>query len=427
MADILSLFAQINVNYIRGQIVLFPLFLVYILLRKGNLRVSHQYAVHSAIVILSLVIPAFLAIDFHSFIIAAPETLIMPALKITGAVNKNISSPFLLPWYTVAGMIGLTGALYLGFQLIRQYFLERNLIRTCKILKTIKNVSLVVSEKVSVPFSTGLIKHRIYMPSRLYLERGSRDLVFRHEALHVRNGHTVFAFLEMLNRSLFWFNPLSHVHPSIGGLTREHLCDEFVIVRHPVNDYCRLLVREAQILQEFKGLVLTNSLGKQSLKKRIKYLLEKKMKKTSKFAMMALASGILVTVALFISVGCSDEPVISKSVNDGTLNNVSNSPSMKSVSRSKASIMRVIMQNLVALRYAYNKRLREKPGIFGKIVVKFAIDNPGAVVSCSVLKSTVNDKKLESILCAKIKKWKFEEVDKPGDISEVVYPFVFSH
>jgi hypothetical protein len=94
--------------------------------------------------------------------------------------------------------------------------------------------------------------------------------------------------------------------------------------------------------------------------------------------------------------------------------------------RSRASIMRVVMQNLAALRYAYNKRLREKPGLKGKITCKFAIDEFGKVIFCEAVESTMADPQLESEVVDKIKRWVFEKIDKPGDVTEVVYPFVFS-
>ena len=94
--------------------------------------------------------------------------------------------------------------------------------------------------------------------------------------------------------------------------------------------------------------------------------------------------------------------------------------------RSRASIMRVVMQNISALRYAYNKRLREKPGLKGKITCKFAIDEFGKVIFVSVVGSTMGDKQLEQVIKSKIKRWVFEKIDKPGDVTEVVYPFVFS-
>jgi hypothetical protein len=88
--------------------------------------------------------------------------------------------------------------------------------------------------------------------------------------------------------------------------------------------------------------------------------------------------------------------------------------------------MRVVMQNLAALRYAYNKRLREKPGLKGKITCKFAIDEFGKVIFCEVVNSDMDDSTLEADIIDKIKRWVFEKIDKPGDVTEVVYPFAFS-
>ncbi len=93
--------------------------------------------------------------------------------------------------------------------------------------------------------------------------------------------------------------------------------------------------------------------------------------------------------------------------------------------RSKAGIMRVVIRHVAALRYEYNRRLREKPGLNGTIVVKFAIDDSGKVTACRVVQTTVNDSTLEKRIVAKIKRWTFDTIDMPGDTTEVVYPFVF--
>lgn len=94
--------------------------------------------------------------------------------------------------------------------------------------------------------------------------------------------------------------------------------------------------------------------------------------------------------------------------------------------RSKASILQKVMKGIVDIRYAYNRRLKEGMGKDGKITVKFAIDEYGKVIHSSVVSSTINDPKLEQQTVDIIKKWKFEKIYNPGDVCEVVYPFVFS-
>jgi TonB family protein len=95
--------------------------------------------------------------------------------------------------------------------------------------------------------------------------------------------------------------------------------------------------------------------------------------------------------------------------------------------RSRASIQRVVMQNIAELRYSYNRRVRENPGLQqGTITVKFAIDEFGKVISARLVESTMNDPELENTVLTKVKSWIFEKIDKPGDVMEVTYPFAFS-
>jgi TonB family protein len=94
--------------------------------------------------------------------------------------------------------------------------------------------------------------------------------------------------------------------------------------------------------------------------------------------------------------------------------------------RSRASIQRVVMQNMAALRHAYNRRLRDKPGLEGKITVKFAIDEFGKVIFAQIVESTMADSELETTVVSRVRSFVFEKIDKPGDVTEVTYPFVFS-
>lgn len=94
--------------------------------------------------------------------------------------------------------------------------------------------------------------------------------------------------------------------------------------------------------------------------------------------------------------------------------------------RSKAGIMRTVMKCLANIRYAYNVRLRDGMDKSGKITVKWAIDEHGKVIKCFVVSSTINDSRLETKTVNIIKGLKFERIYNPGDVTEVVYPFVFS-
>ncbi len=93
--------------------------------------------------------------------------------------------------------------------------------------------------------------------------------------------------------------------------------------------------------------------------------------------------------------------------------------------RSQQSIMRVVTQHIAGLRYAYNKRLKVKPGLRGKITVRFSINQAGTVVKCSVVRTTIKDSVLEKQIVSQILRWRFDKTEKKG-ISVVEYPFAFS-
>ena len=94
--------------------------------------------------------------------------------------------------------------------------------------------------------------------------------------------------------------------------------------------------------------------------------------------------------------------------------------------RSRASVQRVVLQNMAAIRYAYNRRSRDVPNLAGKVMVKFSIDETGKVIFAQVVESTINDSELENTIVTRITNWNFDKIDKPGDVTEVVYPFVFA-
>jgi len=94
--------------------------------------------------------------------------------------------------------------------------------------------------------------------------------------------------------------------------------------------------------------------------------------------------------------------------------------------RSRISIQRVVMQNMAALRHAYSRRLKDKPGLNGTVTVKFSIDEFGKVIFAQMTASTLSDAELETAVVTRVRSWVFDKIDKPGDVTEVTYPFTFT-
>ena len=93
--------------------------------------------------------------------------------------------------------------------------------------------------------------------------------------------------------------------------------------------------------------------------------------------------------------------------------------------RPRDNILMLINFNKSVLGNAYSRRWADKPDLQGTVTVRFGIDEHGKVVFCKVVKTTMNDDVFEKKVCDIVKKWLFGEINNPGDIMEVVYPFKF--
>ncbi|MBL8028814.1 MAG: TonB family protein [Fibrobacteres bacterium] len=93
--------------------------------------------------------------------------------------------------------------------------------------------------------------------------------------------------------------------------------------------------------------------------------------------------------------------------------------------RSPEEIYRVVMQHIGGLRAEYNKRLRDKPNLRGKVTIRFTIDPSGKVAKSEVVSSTMGDKLLEMSIASRVKAWRFDACGKCG-MATVTYPFAFS-
>lgn len=99
------------------------------------------------------------------------------------------------------------------------------------------------------------------------------------------------------------------------------------------------------------------------------------------------------------------------------------SRSGKATNRSAEEIERVFQKNKGAIFAIYNRALRTKPSLEGKIVVELTIASNGSVVNVKILSSELDDEKLERKLVIKIKRFKFAKANVPQ--ITVTYPIDF--
>ncbi len=106
----------------------------------------------------------------------------------------------------------------------------------------------------------------------------------------------------------------------------------------------------------------------------------------------------------------------------GSLSEVYVAPEQRD-ERSTRTIARVVAAHTGAIRYAYNRELRKKPSLRGKIVLTFTISPEGHVTECRIEKSAMNWPPLENSLVRMVRTWKFPKIPE-GEVT-VSYPLVF--
>ena len=71
----------------------------------------------------------------------------------------------------------------------------------------------------------------------------------------------------------------------------------------------------------------------------------------------------------------------------------------------------VFDRNKAAIYAIYNKALRDRPELQGKVVIELTIAPSGEVTACHVVSSELNDADLEHKLVTRIKQFQFEAKD----------------
>ena len=87
-------------------------------------------------------------------------------------------------------------------------------------------------------------------------------------------------------------------------------------------------------------------------------------------------------------------------------------------------IRRTIRSKLRGVRRLYEKQLKAKPGLQGKVTLKLVIGARGQVAAASVVESTIEDEDFVKALLAAVRAWRFPAPRGGGKVV-VTYPFIF--
>lgn len=90
-----------------------------------------------------------------------------------------------------------------------------------------------------------------------------------------------------------------------------------------------------------------------------------------------------------------------------------------------AVIQRIVRRHMSEVRACYERGLRERPGLAGRVTVRFVIAPTGAVQAAAVESSTLEAPAVDGCITAAVQRWMFPEPEG-GGIVAVTFPFVFA-
>lgn len=254
------------------QIILFQalFLLVYDLFLKKETFFNWNRAYLLITSLLSFVLPfikvrSFSSVMPNNYFVQLPE-ITLGNLQVSNSkqdfeiITNSSVSEFIINWEYLlyGGMLGF--ALFLSYKLIKiMYLINKN-------PKRWKGDMLII--KLPNSYSAFSFFHYVFIGNNIGDDE--RVLILKHEAVHVKEKHTLdLLFFELL-KILFWFNPLIYIYQSKIASLHEYIADAKSIKTQDKKTYYTNLLSQ---VFEINKLSLVNPFFKQSLiKKRIDML-----------------------------------------------------------------------------------------------------------------------------------------------------------
>ncbi|WP_339631879.1 M56 family metallopeptidase [uncultured Sneathiella sp.] len=117
------------------------------------------------------------------------------------------------------------------------------------LLKRIGNVYILVSDEVSVPYSTrGLTRRYIVIPEETLTRQLDLKIAITHELQHFRQKDIEWEFFLEALKPLFFWNPVYYIWCAQVRRLREYACDQTIVNRssYGIRAYCECLLRASR-------------------------------------------------------------------------------------------------------------------------------------------------------------------------------------
>lgn len=265
-----------------------------------------------------LKIPALQQSIPESYKIALPEVLTgvplqervlnggqLAEVTITGTGSVNLYTILTNIWYVGV----LMGVLFFAYKLYKIWNLSSS--GTSRKIDGIRVITLPNSTTAFSFFNT------MYLGADL--SETQRKSIVMHEAVHIKERHTLdLLFFEIL-RIVFWFNPLVYIYQKELTLLQEFQADATAVLQTDKAKYYQELL--ARVFQTEKISFINTFFNHSFIKKRITMLQKSKSNRVAKFK-YALIVPLLCAMLFYVSCSVSSvEPVNSTKTSDASSEN----------------------------------------------------------------------------------------------------------
>jgi beta-lactamase regulating signal transducer with metallopeptidase domain/outer membrane protein assembly factor BamD (BamD/ComL family) len=226
---------------------------------------------------------------------AAPDLLPLQKPSTQYRITNRTASRMSI--YYITGILYLAGFCVLAFRLMAGTLLSHRLVRGAS-----QGCRILYSPKCTVPMTIGLFRARVFLPAESKdWDPGKLDAVLTHEKEHMRRRDPLVEWLALLNRTLYWFNPLAWWLCRKLSSLAEQACDETVLARgHDSGVYAGHLLEFARSVKR-RGILVTkwgSYLHGSTLAHRIRRILNSGASQAISPARLALVTALWSAAAL---------------------------------------------------------------------------------------------------------------------------------
>lgn len=386
-------------SYFMSNLFLIPIFILNLsgLLRFA--RNSYQVKIHKYTVILVLLCPIFIylysvpfqTLNFHSnYTEIIPKTYEAVFSDNIGEKQNNIhttslpSSSVLLPDNTKSIildtiyfiieyilLITLFGFIYFLFILLVQFYFLKQIDKHCIRKKSFKNLDIIYSPKIILPFSVGLLKRKVYLSDRY--SPMEKQIIINHEFNHFRKNHHVWTIMESMLNYLFWYNPIAFYLRVKGTLLREMECDEYTLKKIDSYTYSKLLIKLAEfhLLKGSCFLITQNLISRHTLKKRIEKMVSPKKSKKNIVISSLIVFALIISISTILLYGKINDQTSQNEI----LDRIKTRYAQILIDRNKVDIEKVPQNFIDALLVSEDRDFFKHKGIKLYNIVKASVFN----------------------------------------------------